>query len=48
MCNVWKSDNLIRKIVCNETIGLIASKFDKFIAYNHEKLADLKLVGSSI
>ena len=26
MCNVWKSDNLIRKIVCNETIGLIASK----------------------
>ena len=26
MCNVWKSDNFIRKIVCNETIGLIASK----------------------
>ena len=26
ICNVWKSDNLIRKIVCNETIGLIASK----------------------
>ena len=26
MCNVWKSDNLIRKIVCNEIIGLIASK----------------------
>ena len=26
ICNVWKSDNLIRKIVCNKTIGLIASK----------------------
>ena len=26
MCNVWKSDNLVKKIVCNETIGLIASK----------------------
>ena len=26
ICNVWKSDNLIRKIVCDETIGLIASK----------------------
>jgi len=26
ICNVWKSDNPIRKIVCNETIGLIASK----------------------
>ena len=26
ICNVWKSDNLIRKIVCNETLGLIASK----------------------
>ena len=26
MCNVWKSDNLMRKIVCNETIGFIASK----------------------
>ena len=26
ICNVWKSDNLIRKIVCNKTIGLIASQ----------------------
>jgi len=26
ICNVWKSDNLIKKIVCNKTIGLIASK----------------------
>ena len=26
ICNAWKSDNLIKKIVCNETIGLIASK----------------------
>ena len=26
ICNVWKSDNLIKKIVCNDTIGLIASK----------------------
>ena len=25
--------------------GVINSKFDKFITYNHEKLADLKLVG---
>ena len=25
--------------------GVIDSKFDKFIAYNHEKLADMKLVG---
>ena len=25
--------------------GVINSKFDKFVAYNHEKLADLKLVG---
>jgi hypothetical protein len=25
--------------------GVIDSKFDKFVAYNHEKLADLELVG---
>jgi len=25
--------------------GVIESKFDKFVAYNHEKLADLQLVG---
>jgi len=25
--------------------GVIKSKFDKFVAYNHEKLADLQLVG---
>ena len=27
--------------------GVIDSKFDKFVAYNHEKLADLKLVGKN-
>ena len=25
--------------------GVVESKFDKFVAYNHEKLADLQLVG---
>ena len=28
--------------------GVIDSKFDKFITYNHEKLAELKLVGREL
>ena len=36
---------LIRAVDVTRGTGVIDSKFDKFIAYNHEKLADLKLVG---
>jgi hypothetical protein len=37
--------HLIRAGEISRGIGVIDSKFDKFIAYNHEKLAELKLVG---
>jgi len=36
---------LIRACDLSRGRGTIDSKFDKFIAYNHEKLADMKLVG---
>ena len=36
---------LIRACDLSRGRGTIDSKFDKFIAYNHEHLADLKLVG---
>ena len=36
---------LIRACDLSKGKGVIDSKFDKFIAYNHEHLADLKLVG---
>ena len=37
--------HLIRAADISRGKGIIDSKFDKFIAYNHEKLAELKLVG---
>ena len=36
---------LARAVDLSNGKGVIDSKFDKFIAYNHEHLADLKLVG---
>jgi len=36
---------LIRAVDVTRGTGVIDSKFDKFIAYNHEELADLRLVG---
>ena len=36
---------LARTFDLSHNRGVIASKFDKFIAYNHEKLADLEIVG---
>jgi len=36
---------LVRAYDLSHGNGVIDSKFDKFVAYNHEKLADLKLVG---
>jgi len=36
---------LARTFDLSHNRGVIASKFDKFISYNHEKLADLELVG---
>jgi len=36
---------LVRAFDLSHGKGTIDSKFDKFIAYNHEKLAELKLVG---
>jgi len=36
---------LARTFDLSHNRGVISSKFDKFIAYNHEKLADLEIVG---
>ena len=36
---------LARTFDLSHNRGVITSKFDKFIAYNHEKLADLEIVG---
>jgi hypothetical protein len=36
---------LVRAFDLSHKKGVIESKFDKFIAYNHENLADMKLVG---
>ena len=37
--------HMIRALDLTHGRGVIDSKFDEFIAYNHEKLAELKLVG---
>ena len=36
---------MVRALDLSHGRGVIDSKFDKFIAYNHEKLAELRLVG---
>jgi len=36
---------LVRAFDLSHKKGVIESKFDKFVAYNHEHLADMKLVG---
>ena len=36
---------LARTFDLSHNRGVIASKFDKFISYNHEKLANLEIVG---
>jgi hypothetical protein len=36
---------LVRAYDLSHGKGVIDSKFDKFVSYNHEKLADMKLVG---
>ena len=41
----YNDAQLVRTFDLSHNKGVIASKFDKFIAYNHEKLADLELVG---
>jgi len=37
--------HLVRAYDLSHGKGVIDSKFDKFVSYNHEKLADMKLVG---
>ena len=37
--------HMVRAFDLSHGKGTIDSKFDKFVAYNHEKLAELKLVG---
>ena len=39
---------MTRALDVSRGIGVIDSKFDKFITYNHEKLAELKLVGREL
>ena len=41
----YEDAQLTRALDLSHGRNVIDSKFDKFIAYNHEKLADLKLVG---
>ncbi len=41
----FEDAHLVRAYDLSHGRGVINSKFDKFVAYNHEKLADLKLVG---
>jgi hypothetical protein len=41
----FEDAQLTRALDLSQKKGIIDSKFDKFIAYNHEKLADLELVG---
>ena len=41
----YEDAQLTRALDLSQKKGIIDSKFDKFIAYNHEKLAELELVG---
>ena len=43
--DTYDDAQLVRAFDLSHGKGTIDSKFDKFIAYNHEHLADLKLVG---
>ena len=43
--DAYDDAQLVRAYDLSHGKGVIDSKFDKFVAYNHEKLADLKLVG---
>jgi len=43
--DAYDDAQLVRAYDLSHGRGVIDSKFDKFIAYNHEKLADLELVG---
>jgi hypothetical protein len=41
----YEDAHLARALDLSHGVGVINSKFDKFVSYNHEKLADMKLVG---
>jgi len=43
--DAYEDAQLVRAYDLSHGKGVINSKFDKFVAYNHEKLADLELVG---
>ena len=43
--DTYEDAQLVRAFDLSHGKGVIDSKFDKFIKYNHEKLADMKLVG---
>ena len=43
--DTYEDAQLVRAFDLSHGRGVIDSKFDKFISYNHEKLADMKLVG---
>ena len=43
--DTYEDAHLVRAYDLSHGKGVIDSKFDKFISYNHEKLADMKLVG---
>ena len=43
--DTYDDAQLVRAFDLSHGKGVVDSKFDKFVAYNHEHLADLKLVG---
>ena len=43
--DTYEDADLVRAYDLSHGRGVVDSKFDKFISYNHEKLADMKLVG---
>ena len=43
--DAYEDAHISRALDLSHGKGIIDSKFDKFIAYNHEKLADMELVG---
>jgi len=43
--DAYEDAQLVRAFDLSHGNGVINSKFDKFVSYNHEHLADLKLVG---
>ena len=43
--DAYDDAQLVRAFDLSRGKGVVDSKFDKFVAYNHEHLADLKLVG---